>query len=68
MSLFRRKDVAALQAELATDHSLKRTLGAGGLVMLASVIGLYVVSAYAGTPTYLLDDLAALDIDETTQR
>jgi NADH-quinone oxidoreductase subunit M len=41
---------------------------AGGLVMLASVIGLYVVSSDAGTPSYLLGDLAALDIDETTQR
>jgi NADH-quinone oxidoreductase subunit M len=40
----------------------------GGLVMLASVIGLYVVSADAGHPSYLLTDLAALDIDETTQR
>src|SRR5690606_2240259 len=40
----------------------------GGLVMLASVIGLYVVSADAGTPSYLIGDLAALDIDETTQR
>ena len=40
----------------------------GGLVMLASVIGLYVVSADAGAPTYLLADLAELDIDETTQR
>ncbi|MEZ5094130.1 NADH-quinone oxidoreductase subunit M [Nocardioides sp.] len=41
---------------------------AGGLVMLASVIGLYVVSADAGTPTYLLKELTALDIDPTTQR
>ncbi len=41
---------------------------AGGLVMLASVIGLYVVSAREGTPTYLLTDLAALDIDATTQK
>ena len=41
---------------------------AGGLVMLASVIGLYVVSAAAGTPSYLLSDLAALDIDPTTQK
>ncbi|WP_181311816.1 NADH-quinone oxidoreductase subunit M [Nocardioides campestrisoli] len=41
---------------------------AGGLVMLASVIGLYVVSADAGSPSYLIGDLAALDIDETTQR
>ena len=35
----------------------------GGLVMLASVIGLYVVSARAGAPTYLIADLAALGID-----
>jgi NADH-quinone oxidoreductase subunit M len=41
---------------------------AGGLVMLASVIGLYVVSADNGAPSFLLSDLAAIDIDETTQR
>ena len=41
---------------------------AGGLIMLGSVIGLYVVSADSGTPTYLLKELAALDIDPTTQR
>jgi NADH-quinone oxidoreductase subunit M len=41
---------------------------AGGLVMLASVIGLYVVSARDGSPTYLFSELAALDIGETTQR
>ncbi len=41
---------------------------AGGLVMLASVIGLYVVSANAGTPSFLLTDLAAIDIDPITQR
>jgi len=41
---------------------------AGGLIMLASVIGLYVVSARAGTPSYLVSDLAALDIDPVTQR
>jgi len=41
---------------------------AGGLIMLLSVIGLYVVSANAGHPTYLLSDLAAMDIDPTTQR
>jgi NADH-quinone oxidoreductase subunit M len=41
---------------------------AGGLIMLASVIGFYVVSARAGTPTYLVSDLAALDIDPVTQR
>jgi NADH-quinone oxidoreductase subunit M len=41
---------------------------AGGLIMLASVIGLYVVSADHGTPSYLLSDLAALDIDPDTQK
>ncbi len=41
---------------------------AGGLVMLGSVIGLYVVSARAGNPSYLLTDLAALDIDPDTQK
>jgi NADH-quinone oxidoreductase subunit M len=41
---------------------------AGGLVMLGSVIGFYVVSARAGNPTYLISDLAALDIDPDTQK
>jgi len=41
---------------------------AGGLVMLGSVIGLYVVSARAGNPSYLLTDLAALDIDPDVQK
>ncbi len=41
---------------------------AGGLVMLASVIGFYVVSANAGTPSFLISDLAAIDIDPITQR
>jgi len=41
---------------------------AGGLIMLASVIGFYVVSARAGQPTFLVSDLAALDIDPVTQR
>ncbi|MGJ3507728.1 NADH-quinone oxidoreductase subunit M [Enemella sp. A6] len=36
---------------------------AGGLIMLAAVIGLYAVSAAAGNPTYLLEELAALNID-----
>ena len=36
---------------------------AGGLILLASVVGLYVVSAQQGTPSYLLSDLASLDID-----
>ncbi|MGA8847683.1 MAG: NADH-quinone oxidoreductase subunit M [Nocardioides sp.] len=35
----------------------------GGLVLLASVVGLYVVSAQEGRPSYLLSDLMALDID-----
>ncbi|MEZ0577873.1 NADH-quinone oxidoreductase subunit M [Nocardioides sp. MH1] len=35
---------------------------AGGLILLASVIGLYVVSAEQGKPSYLLSDLASLDI------
>ena len=38
---------------------------AGGLVMLASVIGLYVWSTrLGGTPTYLLADLANLPLDQ----
>jgi len=41
---------------------------AGGLVMLGSVIGFYVVSARAGNPSYLLTDLAALDIDPEAQK
>jgi len=40
----------------------------GGLLMLASVVGLYVVSADAGAPTYLLTELMELPIDETTGR
>ncbi|MDO9457777.1 NADH-quinone oxidoreductase subunit M [Nocardioides sp.] len=35
---------------------------AGGLVLLASVIGLYVVSSQQGEPSYLLEDLQDLDI------
>ncbi|MCD4524082.1 NADH-quinone oxidoreductase subunit M [Nocardioides sp. cx-173] len=41
---------------------------AGGLVLLASVIGLYVVSAQQGTPSYLLSDLAELDISTEAGR
>ena len=41
---------------------------AGGLVLLGGVIGLYVVSAQAGSPSYLLSDLMALDIDTTAGR
>jgi NADH-quinone oxidoreductase subunit M len=41
----------------------------GGLLMLASVIGLYVVSSRTpGGPTYLLSDLSQIPIDETTGR
>jgi len=40
----------------------------GGLVMLASVVGLYAVSADAGAPTYLIKDLAALEIGGDTGR
>ena len=40
----------------------------GGLVMLASVIGLYVVSSQAGTPSYLISELAKLDLSGTTGR
>jgi len=41
---------------------------AGGLLMLAAVIGLYVQSIDAGSATFFLPDLVALDIDVTTQR
>ena len=40
----------------------------GGLVMLASVIGLYVASADAGTPSYLVQDLAGLDLGTMEER
>lgn len=41
---------------------------AGGLVLLASVVGLYVVSAQQGEPSYLLTDLAGLDISTDAGR
>jgi NADH-quinone oxidoreductase subunit M len=41
---------------------------AGGLIMLASVIGFYVVSARYGNPSYLLSDLSGLSIDQDTGR
>ncbi|MFZ0530378.1 MAG: NADH-quinone oxidoreductase subunit M [Propionicimonas sp.] len=42
---------------------------AGGLIMLASVIGLYVVSIGAtGTPTYLLSELQKIQLDPTVGR
>lgn len=40
----------------------------GGLVLLAGVIGLYVVSARAGEPSYLLTDLQQLEIGTTAER
>ncbi|GAA4112143.1 NADH-quinone oxidoreductase subunit M [Nocardioides fonticola] len=40
----------------------------GGLVLLAGVIGLYVVSAQNGTPSYLVSDLANLPIDREAGR
>ena len=41
---------------------------AGGLILLASVIGLYVVSAQQGEPSYLLSDLSQLDISQSAGR
>jgi NADH-quinone oxidoreductase subunit M len=38
----------------------------GGLIMLASVIGLYVESARAGGPTYLISELAPILADSET--
>ena len=40
----------------------------GGLLMLASVVGLYVVANDNGGPTYLLAELSELPMDETTGR
>ena len=40
----------------------------GGLLMLASVVGLYVVSARAGQPTYLLTELSKIPIDRDVAR
>ena len=40
----------------------------GGLLMLAAVVGLYVVSAGAGEPSYLLEDLQQLNFSESTER
>ena len=40
----------------------------GGLVLLGSVIGLYVVSADAGSPSYLLSDLQNLDMSTGVER
>jgi len=40
----------------------------GGLVLLAAVIGLYVVSAQAGSPSYLLSDLQQVEMSTTWER
>ncbi|MFI5711489.1 NADH-quinone oxidoreductase subunit M [Kribbella sp. NPDC051620] len=41
----------------------------GGLLMLASVVGLYVVSAKnGGDPSYLLSDLMKVDMSQNTER
>jgi NADH-quinone oxidoreductase subunit M len=40
----------------------------GGLLMLASVVGLYVVSAKHGDPSYLLTDLVKVDMSQNTER
>jgi NADH-quinone oxidoreductase subunit M len=41
---------------------------AGGLALLVSVIGLYVISASRGTPSYLFGDLQGITIDPGTQK
>ena len=41
---------------------------AGGLILLFGVIGLYVVSSQQGTPSYLITDLANLDISTNAER
>jgi NADH-quinone oxidoreductase subunit M len=40
----------------------------GGLLMLAAIVGLYVVSSREGDASYLLTDLQALDMGQTTER
>src|SRR5678815_3361299 len=52
MSLFRRKDVSALQTEVATDQSLKRTLGPVNLVALG-------IGAIIGAGIFVLTGQAA---------
>jgi NADH-quinone oxidoreductase subunit M len=53
--------------DLAALKFLMYQLG-GGLVMLASVIGLYVVSARDGDPTYLLSDLSEIQMSTSAER
>ena len=52
MDLFRRKSVTELQAEAATDHSLKRALGALNLTMLG-------IGAIIGTGIFVLTGTVA---------
>ncbi len=40
----------------------------GGLLMLASIIGLYVITSRQGEATFLLSDLTNLDVSATTER
>lgn len=40
----------------------------GGLIMLASVVGLYVLSTQQGGPTFLHADLMDLEMSQTTER
>ena len=40
----------------------------GGLLMLASIVGLYVVTVQQGHASYLLSDLSNLDVGVTTER
>lgn len=40
----------------------------GGLLMLAAIVGLYVVTARQGDPSYLLSDLSGLEMSTTTER
>ncbi|MGH7703625.1 MAG: amino acid permease, partial [Gemmatimonadales bacterium] len=52
MNLFRRKSVTDLQAEAATDHSLKRALGPWNLTLLG-------IGAIIGTGIFVLTGTAA---------
>ncbi len=52
MSLFRRKDISALQAEVSSDESLKRALGALNLVTLG-------IGAIIGAGIFVLTGQAA---------
>jgi NADH-quinone oxidoreductase subunit M len=61
------RTVAGAERAKAAIKFLLFMLG-GGLVMLASVIGLYAVSADSGSPSYLISDLAALHIGGETGR